>query len=100
MPAPSDLASMEDMSDDDRSARSVATGVAGIVVAVIVVNVVVRLLPLPDVDLPSISLPDLPGWVGTVVKVKNWVLIALVVVVAIGFAAERHDARRGRDVDA
>jgi hypothetical protein len=79
--------SFDDRSADDRSARSAVRGIAGFVAAVIVVNVVVRLLPLPDIDLPAISFPDLPAWVDTVLKVKNWVLIALVVAIVIGISA-------------
>ena len=83
-------------SDDDRSPRSVARGIAGFLLVVIVINVVVRLLPLPGIDLPAISLPDLPAWVDTALKVKNWVLIALVVAIVVGFAI---DERRKRDLD-
>ncbi len=75
---------------DQRSAQSVAKGVAAFLVAVIAINVLVRVVPLPDIDLPSISFPDLPGWVHTVLQVKNWVLIGLVVVVVVvGVVADR-----------
>lgn len=84
------------MSSDDPSARSVVRGIAAFVAAVIVLNVVVRLLPLPEIDLPAISFPDLPAWAHTVVKVKNWLLIVLVVVIVVGIAV---DERRGRDAD-
>jgi len=60
-----------------------AQGVAGFVVIVIVLNVLPRVIGLPDIDLPSISLPDVPGWVHTVLKVKNWALIALVAVLVV-----------------
>ncbi len=73
------------MSDDDdhRSAHSVARGVGGVVAAVILMNLLVRVVPLPEVDLPSIALPDLPAWLHTVLNVKNWVLDGVVVVVII-----------------
>ena len=69
----------------DRSGPRVAKGVAGILVAVVVLNVLPRLVPLPDVDVPALSLPDLPGWVETVNDVKRWLMIAgVVLLVAIG----------------
>jgi len=82
--------------DDDRSVQSVhsvAKGIAGLLVAVIVINVLLRVLPLPDIDLPSISLPDIPGWVRTVVKVKNWLLIGVVLLVIAGAAVDQFDKR-------
>jgi hypothetical protein len=56
----------------------------------------------PSVDLPSISLP-LPDWahtgadlVHTVVKVKNWLLAAVVAVVVVGVALDQSSKRRAR----
>jgi hypothetical protein len=63
--------------------------IAGFIVAVIVINVLLRVVPLPDVSLPSISLPDLPGWVHTVVRVKNFALIAVVLLVIVGAAVDQ-----------
>jgi len=92
------------MSNDDRSAHSVATGIGGVVLAVILVNVLLRVAPLPDIDLPSISVPDLPAWldtavevVHTAVKVKNWLLAAVVVVVVVGVAVDLRSRQRAGD---
>lgn len=78
------------MSNDARSADSVAK-VAGVLLVIVLVNVLPRVVGLPDVDLPSISLPGRPDWahtgvdvVHTVVKVKNWLLAAVVAVVVVG----------------
>jgi hypothetical protein len=90
------------MSHDARSAASV-TKVAGVLLAIVLVNVLPRVVGLPDVDLPSISLPDLPDWahtgmdvVHTVVKVKNWLLAALVAIVVVGVAVDLSWKRRER----
>jgi len=90
--------------DNNRSARSAAAGIAGFLVTVVAVNVLLRVVPLPDVDLPSVALPDLPAWVGDAVRIKNWVLIALILVVVVGAvvtevakARERADGRTGDD---
>ena len=45
----------------DRSGRTLAKSVAGILIAVVVLDVLPRLVPLPDLDLPTLSLPDPPG---------------------------------------
>jgi hypothetical protein len=81
------------MSGNRRSPQPLALG--GAILAVILVNVLLRVVPLPDLDLPSIALPDLPGWVDagadaihTVVRVKNWLVAGLVVVVIAGLAIE------------
>jgi hypothetical protein len=83
------------MSNDARSADSVAK-VAGVLLVIVLVNVLPRVVGLPGVDLPSISLPDLPDWahtgvdvVHTIVKVKNWLLAALVAVVVVGCVQRR-----------
>jgi len=60
--------------------------ILGFIVAVIVINVLLRVVPLPDVDLPSF--PDLPGWLGVVLKVKNLVLIGIVVAVIVAAVVE------------
>ena len=76
------------MTDNDRSAHTAAKGIAGFVLTVILINVLVRVVGLPDVDLPSVSLPDVPGWIDAawewmhwIVKVKNVALIAIVLAV-------------------
>ena len=69
---------------------SKAQRIGGVVLAVIVINVLVRVVPLPDVTLPSISLPDVPDWLGTVLKVKNVIVIALVVTVVVTAVIQDH----------
>jgi hypothetical protein len=90
------------MSNDARPADSVAK-VAGILLVIVLINVLPRVVGLPDVDLPSISLPDLPDWahtgvdvVHTVVRVKNWLLAAIVAVVVVGVALDQSSKRRAR----
>jgi hypothetical protein len=91
------------MADDkNRSARSVAAGLAGFLATVVAVNVLLRVVPLPDVDLPPVALPDLPGWVGDVVRIKNWVLLAVIVVVVVGAVVNevaKDRARAGDDAE-
>jgi hypothetical protein len=88
------------MNNNARSADSVAK-VAGVLLVIVLVNVLPRVVGLPSVDLPSISLPDLPDWahtgvdvVHTIVKVKNWLLVALVAVVVVGVAVDQRSKRR------
>ncbi len=69
----------------ERSGARAAKSIGGILVVVVVLNVVPRLLPLPDLDLPALSLPDPPGWVESVNDVRRWLMIAgVVLLVAIG----------------
>ena len=79
--------------DDDPAPRAVAKAVGGFLVAVVVLNLLLRLLPLPDLTVPSIPIPDLPAWLGTVMKVKNWILggvmVLTIVCVAVGEHAKR-----------
>lgn len=90
------------MSNDARSADPAAK-VVGVLLAIVLINVLPRVVGLPDVDLPSISLPDLPDWahtgvdvVHTVVKVKNWLLAAVVAIVVVGVAVDLSWKRRER----
>ena len=69
---------------------SKAQRIGGAVLAVILINVLVRVVPLPDVTLPSISLPDFPDWPGTVLKVKNGIVIAVVVTVVVTAVIRDH----------
>jgi hypothetical protein len=69
--------------------------VGGILLAIVLINLLPRVVGLPDVDLPAISLPDLPDWAHTVVKVKNWLLAAVVAVVVVGLAIDQSSKRRG-----
>ena len=73
---------------DDRTARSAARAAGGVLLAVVLINVLLRVLPLPDVDLSSVSLPDLPAWLHTVLQVKNWILAGVVVVIVVAVAIE------------
>jgi hypothetical protein len=88
------------MSKDARSADSV-TKVAGVLLVIVLINVLPRVVGLPDVDLPSISLPDLPDWahtgadvVHTVARVKNWLLAAVVAIVVVGVALDQSSKQR------
>jgi hypothetical protein len=74
--------------DADHEGMSQAMRIGGVVLAVIVINVLLRVVPFPDVDLPS--LPDLPDWLGVVLKVKNVVLIGIVVAVIVAAVVEDH----------
>jgi hypothetical protein len=82
--------------DDDRSGTSLAKGIGGFLLAVILVNVLLRVVPLPDLDLPAISLPDFPAWVHTVVQVKNWALGVFFFVVVVCVAIDQHGKRDGQ----
>jgi len=87
---------MSDMSDDQDNAGPSATakGIAAFIAIVIVLNVVPRVIGLPDVGLPSISFPDLPSWLGTVLHVKNWILGGLLVVVVVCVGLDQLDKHR------
>lgn len=87
---------MDGMGKSDTGGQSVAKGVVGFVLAVVAVNVLLRIAPLPDLDLPSISLPDVPGWVRAVLKAKNWAVLAIVALIVIGFEVEQLGERRKR----
>jgi hypothetical protein len=67
--------------------------IAPLIVAVIVINVLLRVVPLPDVDLSWISVPDLPGWVHTVLRMKNLVLIGIIVTAIAAAIVEDHRKR-------
>ena len=69
---------------------SKAQRIGGLVLAVILINVLVRVVPVPEVTLPSISLPDFPDWLGTVLKVKNVIVVALVVTVVVTAVVQDH----------
>jgi hypothetical protein len=66
--------------------------VGAVLAAVILVNVLVRVVGPPDIDLPS--LPELPGWLHAVLKVKNVALAGLIgAAIVLSLAG---DARRRR----
>jgi hypothetical protein len=90
------------MRQDRPSPHATATGIGAFLVAVIVVNVLIRVIPLADVGLPSISLPDFPPWadrpvdlIHLVLRVKNWLLAGVVAVLIVGVALEERSKRRG-----
>ena len=90
------------MSNDAQSADSLVK-VAGVLLVIVLINVLPRVVGLPSVDLPSISLPDLPDWahtgvdvIHTVVRVKNWLLAAIVAAVVVGVAVDQRSKRRPR----
>ena len=57
-----------------------AQKIAGWVVAVIVVNLLIRVIPWPELDF---SFLDLPDWLGTVLKVKNLIVIGIVIAIVV-----------------
>jgi hypothetical protein len=74
----------------DRSGNSLAKGAGGLLIAVILLNVVPPVVGMPDVDVPSISIPELHGWLHPVLRVKNIALGVLVVaVIALAVTGER-----------
>ncbi len=91
------------MDENHRSPRTIATGAAALLVAVVVLNLLPRLVSLPPIDLPSVGLPDLPdvpGWVRKLVKIKNWVLIGIAVLAVVGFVIEEiQKDRRAKDAE-
>jgi len=64
--------------------------IAGFVVTVIAINLLLRVIPFPDVDLSSIPFPDLPDWFGVVLKVKNVILVGIVITVIVAAVVEDH----------
>jgi len=73
-----------------------AQRIAGFVVAVIVINLLLRMVPFPDVDLSSIPFPDFPDWFGVVLKVKNLLLIGIVIAVIVAAVVEDNRKKRAR----
>lgn len=65
-----------------------AQRIIGWVVAVIVVNLLIRIIPWPEIDLSAIPFPDLPDWLGTVLKVKNLVVIGIVIAIIVTAVVE------------
>jgi hypothetical protein len=65
-----------------------AVRIGAVVAAIVAINVLLHFVGLPDVSL------DVPGWVHTVVRIKNWLLLAVLVLVIVGIALE-DNRRRG-----
>jgi hypothetical protein len=80
--------------DDDGMSKT--QRIAGVVVGIIAINLLVRFLPLPDVDVSSIPFPDLPDWFGVVLKVKNLILIGIVVAVIVAAVVEDSRKKKAR----
>jgi uncharacterized membrane protein YqhA len=71
-----------------------ATKIAGWLVAVIVINLFIQFIPWPEIDLSSIPFPDLPDWLGTVLKVKNLVVVGIVIAIVVSAVAEERRKAR------
>jgi hypothetical protein len=71
-----------------------AKKIAGWLVAVIVINLLIQVIPWPEIDLSSIPFPDLPDWLGTVLKVKNLVVIGIVIAIVVSAVAEERRKAR------
>jgi hypothetical protein len=71
-----------------------ATKIAGWLVAVIVINLLIQVIPWPEIDLSPIPFPDLPDWLGTVLKVKNLVVIGIVIAIVVSAVAEERRKAR------
>jgi hypothetical protein len=71
-----------------------ATKIAGWLVAVIVINLLIQVIPWPEIDLSSIPFPDLPDWLGTVLKVKNLVVVGIVIAIVVSAVAEERRKAR------
>jgi hypothetical protein len=85
------------VNENHRSRRELAKGAAALLAVVILLNVVPRLVTLPALDVPALGLPDVPevpGWVRKLVKLKNWALIGIAILVLIGFVADEIEKRR------
>jgi hypothetical protein len=67
-----------------------AQRIAGWLVAVIAINLLIRIVPWPEIDLSSIPFPDLPDWLGVVLKVKTLVVIGIVIAIVATAVAEEH----------
>ena len=83
----------------DHEGMSQAQRIAAVVVGVIVINLLVRFMPLPHVDVSSIpfpGLPDLPDWFGVVLKVKNLILIGIVIAVIVTAVLEDNRKKKAR----
>jgi uncharacterized membrane protein YqhA len=71
-----------------------AKKLAGWLVAVIVINLLIQVIPWPEIDLSSIPFPDLPDWLGTVLKVKNLVVVGIVIAIVVSAVAEERRKAR------
>jgi hypothetical protein len=84
------------MTDDAQPPHRRAAKVAGQALVAALAIAAFLLLPLPHIDLPAISLPDLPGWLEFLLGPGKLVILAVVVVLAALGETER---RRRRETD-
>jgi hypothetical protein len=77
------------------ASRHVAAGVAQVLLVIVGISLAVRFIPWPDIDinppdlpdlpLPSISRPDVPGWVEAIFKSKKyWWPVVIGLLIALG----------------
>jgi hypothetical protein len=78
----------------DHDGMGNAKKIAGWLVAVIVINLLIQVIPWPEIDLSSIPFPDLPDWFGTVLKVKNLVVIGIVIAIVVSAVVEERRKAR------
>jgi len=78
----------------DHEGMSTAKKIAGWLVAVIAINLLIQVIPWPEVDLSSIPFPDLPDWLGTVLKVKNLVVVGIVIAIVVSAVVEERKKAR------
>jgi hypothetical protein len=76
--------------DADHQGMSKTQQIAGWLVAVIVINLLLRVIPWPAIDLSSIPFPDLPDWLGVVLKVKNLIVIGIVIAIIVTAVVEEN----------
>jgi hypothetical protein len=76
-----------------------AKGVVAFALVAIGANALLRILPLPGPDLPSIPLPEIPGWVHSLITAKNWIVLGVVALVLVAMAIEQLGTRRARRGD-
>jgi hypothetical protein len=84
------------MPNSNARGQAGAKVVIAVVLAVVAVNALLSPAPLSDLGLPSISLPDIPGWVHTVLKAKNWIVLAIVGFIVIGHTLDQLGEGRKR----
>jgi DNA-binding NarL/FixJ family response regulator len=83
------------MTEDHRDERRAGVQrAAGTVLLIALVSLTLHFATLPSVDPPSISLPDLPGWVGPLFRWIRWAVISVVVVLVVIGAVEDREKER------
>jgi hypothetical protein len=85
------------VNEKPRSRDAIGTSAAAVLVLAVLLNVVPRVVSLPSLDVPSFDLPNLPevpGWIRKLLKIKNWALIGIAILVVAGFVAEEIEKHR------